>query len=128
MIEQTLTALREAIKDLLYQSESDEPFEVVDWKNVAHFGSETLLKGRKDIVAQVIPLEDFFKDLTEEKKWHGAEEKAAVKRYRKLKETINKHLADVKVFRIGKIEMDIFIVGKTKAGVWAGIKTKAVET
>ena len=128
MIEKTLIALREATKDLLYQSESDEPFEIVDWKNVAHFGSETLLKGRENVAIQVLSLVDFFKDLTEEKKWHGAEEKAEVVRYRKLLETLNIHLTDTKVFRIGKVEVDIYIIGKTKGGVWAGIKTRAIET
>lgn len=128
MIEPVLTALQEATKDLLYMSESDEPFEVVQWENVPHFGTQTLLEGRKNAPTQVLSLEEFFKDLTKEEKWHGPEEKAEVQRYRKLKETINKHLSDTQVFRIGKTKVDIFIVGKTQEGHRVGIKTKAIET
>jgi hypothetical protein len=32
------------------------------------------------------------------------------------------------VFRVGQTQIDILIIGKTKDGQWAGIKTRAVET
>jgi hypothetical protein len=130
--DEALTALQEAVSGLLYMSESDEPFELVHGTP----GSATLerrevldLLGRPPgTPVHEVPLGSFFKDLTEEKSWHGEAEKADVRRYRKLLEVLNQHLSDVKVFRAGEIQVDILIVGRTREGEWTGAKTKAVET
>ena len=38
-------------------------------------------------------------------------------------------LSGVKVYKIGdEAEREVYIVGKTTNGQWAGLKTKAVET
>jgi hypothetical protein len=38
-------------------------------------------------------------------------------------------LSDVAVYKIGdEPEKELFVVGKTKDGKWAGVKTTAVET
>jgi hypothetical protein len=124
--------LREAVKDLLYMSESDEPFEVVLWKGRADCSDPRDLLGRAKAGTaapiEAVSLDDFFKNLIKEEKWHGQEEKALVQKYRKLKATVAEHLSNVQVFRVGTIQVDIFIVGKTKQGDWAGVKTLAVET
>jgi hypothetical protein len=124
--------LREAVKDLLYMSESDEPFEVVLWKGCADCSDPRDLLGRPKAETsapiEAVSLDNFFKDLIKEEKWHGQEEKALVQRYLKLKATVAEHLSNVQVLRVGTIRVDIFIVGKTKQGDWAGIKTMAVET
>jgi hypothetical protein len=124
------TVLREAVKDLLYMSESDEPFEVVLWKDGTVFDSQKLLEhsGRAaNSPVEIIALSDFFKDLTKEKDWHGEEEKADVRKFQKLLQLVNENLSNPLVFRVGKTEVDIYIVGKTKNGDWAGVKTKAIE-
>jgi hypothetical protein len=56
-----------------------------------------------------------------------ADEKAEGEKFKKLVQTIKDTLADVKVFQIGRVESDVFIVGRVENG-WAGLKTKAVET
>ena len=131
MVDPILTALQEATEGLLYQSESDEPFEVVFWKGGAVFDSQRLLarSGRAaNSPIEIITLSDFFKDLTKEKDWHGEEEKADVRKFQKLFQVVCENLSSPLVFRVGKTEVDIFIVGKTKNGDWAGVKTRAVET
>jgi len=132
MSNQILAALREATDDLLYMSESDEPFELVDWPEArGEPHGEGLRKcagyEQKDTVAE-LSLDDFFEQLTEEKKWHSEAERRDVHRYRKLKSVIENQLSSAKVFRIGETQVDIFIVGRTPEGHWAGVKTKAVET
>jgi hypothetical protein len=37
-------------------------------------------------------------------------------------------LDDIRVCRVGEVERDVYIVGKTKGGGWAGLKSKVVET
>ena len=46
MPQEVETVLREAVKDLLYMSESDEPFEVVFWRGSADCSDPRDLLGR----------------------------------------------------------------------------------
>jgi hypothetical protein len=73
-------------------------------------------------------LDEFFEQPTQLQDWHGDEEKAQVEKFIRLKELISKNLRDVKVFKIGEVEVDIYIVGINADGKLAGVKTKAVET
>lgn len=134
--DEVLAKLREATAGLLYMSESDEPFEVVSWpggeaKTGGESDEKTVLKltGHKPRTPiKQMTLEAFFEDLTQEQDWHGAEEKADVRKYRRLLELVRKYLADPKVYRLGTVQVEIYILGRTRAGAWAGVKTKAVET
>jgi hypothetical protein len=71
---------------------------------------------------------DFFGPLTEVEDWHEAEEKAVVKKYQGLQKTLQQQLNDLKVFKIGQVNIDIYLVGHTAEGDLAGVKTKSVET
>lgn len=132
MPNEALNALKEATKGLLYMSESDEPFHTFTWKGGA--GSLTtekvleLSKHKPGTPVEEMPLDEFFKDLTEDQDWHETGEKATVQKYRNLLRAIREHLSNVKVFKVGEVNRDIYIIGKTPAGDWAGIKTTAVET
>ena len=124
--------LKKATKGLLYPSETDEPFQTFLWKD----GGDTLateeflrLSGHKQgSNVEPVQLEEFFADLTTDQDWYGETEKATARKYRQLLQTLKKHLSDLRVFRVGKVDLEIYIVGKTPSGDWAGIKTKAVET
>ena len=132
MPDTTLDALKQATKGLVYQSESDAPFKTFVWKD----GGGRLTKqkvvqlsGHKPgTPVKEVKLDDFFADLTEEQDWHGAEEKKTVQRYKDLLQTIKDNLSGAKVYKVGEVNRDIYIVGKGQAGDWAGIQTKAVET
>lgn len=125
-------ALREAAAGLLYMSETDEPFEAVHWKNpgrpldAARLLELTHAKPKTPVREE--SLESFFKDLTTPQDWHGEAEREDVRRYQKLKETIQSRLSGAKVFRVGEINVEIYIVGLTPEGDWAGLRTRAVET
>jgi hypothetical protein len=127
-----VAALKEASKGLSYQSESDVPFTTFTWKGAGDRLSEeeVLRRARKPPKTPVeeVSVADFFKDLTAEHDWHGAEEKAAVEKYRQLQVAVQKSLSDAKVFRVGQRNVTVFIVGKTDQGDAAGLKTTTVET
>jgi len=59
---------------------------------------------------------------------HDVWEKEEVRKFRDLVQTLKKTLKDIKVFKVGKVEADVYIVGRTESGDWAGLKTKVVET
>jgi len=125
-------ALKEATKGLLYTSETDAPFEVVHWP-----ADGDVLDAKKVLQLSGHPLnervermsiDEFFEELIKTRSWFGAEEKAAAKKYQQLLAVIQQQLTGAQVFRVGEIQIDIFIVGKTAQGDWAGVQTKAVET
>jgi hypothetical protein len=60
--------------------------------------------------------------------WYGDEEKATAEKFAALKSLLEKNLTDLKVFKVGRLDLDIYFVGLDKEGKLAGIQTKAVET
>lgn len=77
---------------------------------------------------KTMSLASFFKDVTQEEDWHDTEEKEEVRKFRQLVLTLKKTLKDIKVFKIGRIESEVYIVGQAGPKGWAGLKTKVVET
>lgn len=127
-----ITQLQEAAKDLFWISESEAPFEVVTWEDhVDQFDDRTLLKLTNH--AEVDPVEtiefdQFFEYPMQVQDWHGEEEAAIAHQYQCLAETLKQNLHNLKVYRIGEIQLDIYILGMTDSGNIAGLATKAVET
>ena len=68
---------------------------------------------------EVTDLDDIFRDAV-------AGDNA--KKFQKLIKTLKDTLDDIRVYRVGEVEKDVYIVGKTKGGGWAGLKSKVVET
>jgi hypothetical protein len=132
MFPTAVTALIKASKGLMYPSETDAPFEVFTWKN----GTAPLTPARLLALGELDPaspvdaktVDDFFAPLIAEKDWHGREEKAIVQKFKELRQAVDANLTDPKVYRVGAIEIAIYLVGKTHDGDWAGLKTTSVET
>lgn len=121
--------IKTTVKDLYYISETDsEIFPFVGVK-AAGVSAEELLRqlGRTEPVEER-EFEDFFKRLTAMQEWFGDEETATANKFSELKELLLKNLKDVKVFKVGKIEVDIYIVGLDQENVLTGVWTKAIET
>jgi hypothetical protein len=50
-------------------------------------------------------------------------------KFAKLRQAIQEQLSGVKVYTVGdEPERQVYVVGKTKDGKWAGLKTSVVET
>ena len=77
-------------------------------------------------------LDGFFRTIDELADYHGTDTSdpeviAESKRFRKLEAILRKRLRDVKVFRVGFVEVHCYIAGMYKDNV-AGLVTIAVET
>ncbi len=120
---------KQATLDLMWSSESDYPFEIVTWSQGTEL-NPTALFGKLPATDQVTTLTmlDLFEPVLTVEDWYEADELALVDRYTHLLHTIESQLSDVQVFRIGAVEIAIYIVGKTPAGDLVGLKTCAVET
>jgi hypothetical protein len=123
--------IEKLVSGLYYISETDsEIFPFVGGK-AGGVTKEIVLKQTKsepDSEIEERNFEEFFSRLTKIEDWFGEEEIEAARKFAALKELLQKKLRDLKVFKIGQIELDIYAVGLDSENVLMGIKTKAVET
>jgi hypothetical protein len=125
-----------AVTDLNWPSETDAPFEVLAWTEpsaktpTAKFSGKQILE--QAYLAPETPIEtldlDTFFEPTLPQSWHSAEEQAIAKQFQALQTLLHQTLEDIQVFRCGKIEIDIYIVGRSPKGDWVVLHTAAVET
>ena len=121
--------LTQASQGVLMPSESEYPFEVFTWNTVeltpekilelTHYPPATLI--------EEVELDYFFRNVAGEKDWHDKIQKENVAKFKNLVQVIKDNLAEFRVYRIGTIEVNVYIVGKTNDGV-AGLATKVIET
>ncbi|QLE46570.1 nuclease (plasmid) [Nostoc sp. C052] len=126
-----LEQLKRASDGLLFMSESEYPCEAFLWPDIAPATPEKVLKltnHPQDTPVQVEGVDDFFSVATTEEDWHEEEEKATVKRFQTLVQTLKENLTNLQVYRLGHKEVNAYIVGDTPTGNLAGISTKVVET
>jgi hypothetical protein len=123
--------IRKAAKGLYYISETDAEIFAFAGTKTGAVTKENLLRQTGDKPDAPVEERDyaaFFTRLTKIEDWFGDEEKRAAAKFARLKELLESHLKDLKVFKVGRIEIDIYVVGLDAQGNLAGIKTKAVET
>jgi hypothetical protein len=127
--------LKETSVGLFYISETDAPFESFIWKrddkNSTDLNAEDVLKlaGQKpDAKVEERTVDNFFAQSMTVQDWFGEEEKNQVEKFSKLKELLEGNLKNVKVFKIGEINIDIYVAGVDAEGNVIGVQTKAVET
>jgi hypothetical protein len=122
--------LKQATTDLLWSSESDYPFEIVSWELGIELTPSDLFSNiyDTDLEIESIALTDLFEPVLTIEDWYEQAELELVDRYTNLLDSINTNLSEVQVFRVGEVEIDIYIIGKTPTGDIIGLKTRSVET
>ncbi len=120
--------IAELCEPLVYISETDEPVELF-----FHEGEfpDTLFSNERRSAESGIKAADpdeFFDKLTRERDWHNAADKKRVAGFRRLESYMQKNLRDLAFYRIGRIRLDMYVVGLDDDGNTVGIKTRAVET
>jgi Nuclease A inhibitor-like protein len=128
-----LSVLREAAQGLTFPSETDAPITAfaVEGTRVEGMAVDAVLQAVGNPSAtpvRTISLEHFFQPVTQEQAWHNAQERGTAQRFRKLVEALKASLTDLRVFQVGEVEKDVYVVGKTASGELAGVKTRLVET
>lgn len=129
--EDILKQIENACAGLMYVSETDAGFEVVKLDMNGELTDSSFRKFAKvdtDTPVEITGASDVFDRLTRPKEWHGESDRRRIQRYEKLRSVFEKYLMDLKVIRVGKIRIEIYIIGKTNDGMFAGVKTHAVET
>jgi hypothetical protein len=127
--EQLLDELSSAADGLLFMSETDAPLEPL---RSADEPTPDLLR-RLSGVSVDTPVEaqvfdDFFRPAVSEPVWKSAHEIATARRFQRLVELLHANLTDLRVFRVGRINMEVYVLGRAASGNWLGLRTRVVET
>jgi len=129
--EQLLRELEAAAEGLLLMSESDHPLEAFRWEAFVEVTPEFLrgLTGH-DARAPVEgrSAEEFFRAATSEPGWKGESELATARRFQALLRLLEENLKGLTVYRVGEIDMPVYVVGRGPEGGWIGLRTRVVET
>ena len=122
--------IQEIVKDVYYISETDSEIFPFVGEQAEEVSGEVILKqlGRGGDSVEERNFETFFKRLTEKQEWFGDEETRTANQFSELEKLLMKNLRDIKVFKIGRIEVDIYFIGLDKDNILKGVWTKAVET
>ncbi|HUQ99820.1 MAG TPA: nuclease A inhibitor family protein [Gemmatimonadaceae bacterium] len=129
--------LERASADLVYSSESDRPFEFF---SIGYPGRRSppdaedfaALIGRDagngDGHIEERSMVEFFAHHTATSDPYDSEAQKIRPRYEALMRLLSTKLRDVKVYRVGKVEIECYVVGLDGNGNLAGLKTIALET
>jgi Nuclease A inhibitor-like protein len=121
------------IADLLYPSESDEKityfemeFSTAENLSLANF---RMFNGiRPELTIEEIDYEKFFAPLIKIEDWFGDDEKKWADDSLKLKQLLLDKLKDISILKVGEVEIDVYLFGKTEECKWEGLKTNVIET
>ncbi len=112
---QILEQLRRATAGLLFMSESDYPFEVIQWDGSAELTPafiRSVTGEAADCPVHEMEAEDFLTS----------------GRYQRILLALQKHLSQLKAYKVGRINMPVYLVGRSSEGSWLGVSTRVVET
>ncbi|GBO52059.1 sugar-non-specific nuclease inhibitor NuiA [Pseudanabaena sp. lw0831] len=113
---------------LLFPSESEYPLEPFTWKSTTLNRKTILPQAGKPAKTPIeeIALEEFFAPIVTDEEWFEDEDREIAQRFRDLQTAIAT-LENAQVFPLGKVEIDVFIVGEIGQDL-VGLKIKVIET
>ncbi|HEV7893521.1 MAG TPA: nuclease A inhibitor family protein [Pyrinomonadaceae bacterium] len=128
--EQLVEELTEATRGLTFMSESDYPFEVFAWDGAEP--TREFLRGLacldSSAVMETRGAREFFRAAASEPEWKGEDELALARRFQSLLRLLETSLTDLKVYRVGAIDIKVYVAGRAPSGNYLGVSTRVVET
>lgn len=130
-IEDALALISRACEGLVYISETDAPVTPVDLGTADTINGEIILqRGGLEVGIEIneVEVDRFFAKLTAIKEGQSNSQKARAKKFLALGKILEKDLRSLKVYRFGRVRIEIYVVGLDDAGHIVGVRTLAVET
>lgn len=124
-------SLVELTDQLLYSSESDYPFEILNWnkKSVEEVKQAITAEHAADSPITSMSCSDFFNKIIRNLENSGNDVMLSVaERYKRLKSFLTTNSKDVSVLRCGNIQVGVYIVAQTNGGEIVVLKTTSIET
>lgn len=129
--EELFGALKEATEGLLYMSESDYPVEVIRWDSSEQLSPDYLRKVAgvdSSAAVEESTLEELFRVPSGEQEWKDEAQLTEARRYQHLRRLLEDTLTDIKVYRMGEVNVFLLVVGMSAESNWIGVSTRAIET
>jgi len=128
--EQLMEELREATRGLTFMSESDYPFECFNWgaAEPTHEFLRGLTGEASDVPVETTTAANFFRVAASEAEWKNAEQLTAARRFQRLLRLLEQNLTDLRVYRVGAVNIPVYVAGRGASGNWLGVSTRVVET
>jgi hypothetical protein len=128
-----LARLADASKGLSFPSEADYPIEpfLIQEADDGTITSAAVLKAMKqapNAPSKTMAVDELFATAAEEQDWQNEAERQTARRFQDLVKVLKENLDDLQVFKVGKVEQDVYVVGRTPSGALAGVKTKVVQS
>lgn len=128
-----LARLEEISAGLLFPSESDAPLTPFRWEapEGTELGPEALLvtlglpAGTR---VETTTVADVLEPFTELSASPSPEDEEDAKRFRAILDLLESALQETRAYRVGEVDIDVYLLGKHPGGGWMGLKTHAVET
>ena len=123
--------VKKLTKDLYYISETDAEFSVFVGEKTDSVSKKEILrqiKNSPDAKVEEKDFNEFFARLTKIQDWFEKEEIEDARRFGELEKLLRENLTDKKVFKIGEVQLEIYVVGLDEKSNLSGLKTEAVET
>lgn len=126
-----LKKITEISEGLYYISETDAEILPFSGNIAENVSKEEILKQTKsanDINVEERDFDEVFERLTRISDWFGDREKEIAERYAALRDLLKNNLKDLRIYKLGRIQIDIYFVGLDSENRLVGIQTKAIET
>ncbi len=131
--------LHSLVADLWYPSETDAPVTVVVWPMPspepdsadqptasAKLVPQELAMARDPLTEH--PADHFFQPILRQPFWHSAQGEHLAQRYEALQQFLRATLTDLRTYRLGQVEVALYVIGQHPGGHYVGVKTHVVET
>ncbi len=125
-----LQSIEDAARELLFPSESDFPIEPFSYGDQEP--TPAALLQHRGLAAET-PVEqaglgDFFAGLVDVSDDTSEADRASAERFRSLMHVLETNIDDVRMYRLGKVDIEVVVLGRHASGAWLGVRTNVVET
>lgn len=132
-IDRLRSTLATATDGLLFQSESDYPFDFflaqgagAASPTAGQFGE--LLGAPGGASVETRDFAQFFDRLTLAQDWWDEGRRADAVKYAALRSALERELTELQIFQVGEIEVGLYLVGRNAYGDLVGVSTVSIET
>lgn len=129
--EELLRELKRLSEGLFIMSESDYPFEILylDGKDGLSYERLRELAGSpSNAPIETRSLEDFSRSTIYYAGVKDGPEARPVESPESLFRLLKENLRELRVYRIGEINIPVYIIGQSAEGNWIGLSTRVIET
>src|SRR5690606_23974996 len=113
----------------LSESESPlEPFSLPPGTALSPDAELLAATGHQGQTVEQVTLTQFFRNMVRPADDQDPAQQEIAQRFLALQTWRETHLQEVTVYRVGTTEVQDYVLGKTPAGDWLGLKTTLVET